>query len=357
MGKIKIGIVTLYDDNNYGNKLQAYALQRVFEKKSVVVEQLIDDEKTFTIKVKKFLKKLLNKKKNVLNKERYGCFLEFNKNIKYAKVFKGALKTKMKKNIKFDKYIVGSDQVWNPGKKGIKGKYLLDFTKSSEKYSYAASFGKSDIPSKFFKKYSKELSKFKRISVREKHGIDIIKKLDIKKEIAHTLDPTLLLTADEWKNIEKQPKSINKEEKYILLYFLGNMSLEVKEKIESYSQRNGLKIINLMDKESSVYETGPSEFVYLIHNADLIISDSFHACVFSFIFKKPFIVLNRQQEGFNNMNSRIESFLTMFKLEKAMYNGEIFDNSNMYDSSVDKKFELEKNNSLSFIDNILKEEK
>ena len=113
-----------------------------------------------------------------------------------------------------EKIIVGSDQVWNYNCSGNDTTFLLDWCETSKKYSYAASFGVAELPEQQVPFFKEQLSKFRYISVREKTGQDICEKqLGLSAEVV--LDPTLLLTKDEWANrfcIQA------KDKKYILVY-------------------------------------------------------------------------------------------------------------------------------------------
>ena len=119
----------------------------------------------------------------------------------------------------------------------------------------------------------------------------------------------------------KVSKNIDYSKPYILTYFLGNRSEQIESDMKKYAREYNYKLYNLMDyTQFNVFISGPSEFIYLIEHASLVLTDSFHACVFSFLFNKPFLVYSRQSDNMENMMSRIETFLSKFHLERKYVN-------------------------------------
>ena len=137
------------------------------------------------------------------------------------------------------------------------------------------------------------------------------------------IDPTMLIDCKEWEKICIQPKNIKKIkcDRYILVYFLGKLSNSRKKEIERVAYENKCKIINILDQKSPFYVSGTSEFLWLEKNAYLICTDSFHSSVFALLFNRPFVIFNREEEGMENMGSRIETLLNKFKIENRRYNG------------------------------------
>lgn len=332
----KVGIITLTGNSNFGNKLQSYALNKV-------ISNMGND--TYTIKnyqitnnrdktIKDYLKDIKNKclevKGYILKKDcrkevkRKKVFTKFDRNIRYYKKVI-TLKKSKEFNCKFDYFIVGSDQVWNPKYNSLSPVELLEFADEKKRNSYAASFGISDIPKEYEEKAKRELLKFKNISVREEAGKKIIYKLTNRDDIVVSIDPTMLLTGDEWDKISIKPKKIIENEKYILNYFLGELSESRKKEIEKIAQKDNCKIINILEKNDPYYINGPSEFLWLEKHAYLICTDSFHSAVFAILYSKPFVVFNREDND-ANMNSRLETLLSKFKLEDRYYQGKITDN-------------------------------
>lgn len=316
----KIGIITLNGNTNFGNRLQNYALQEIVKKidNNIEVSSIWVKENSFVRFVKDSIKHILKRIKKNENKNttrRYKNFKKFtDNNIKVYYVKKNKLNNL---DSIFDNYIVGSDQVWNQTELKKNELCLCSFSQKENIISYAASFGTSKISTECIDILKKEISKFKYISVREKSGMDIILKYTEKKDVIVTVDPTMLLTKQEWEKIEKMPE-VKLPKKYILNYFLGNISEKAKEEINRIANEYDCEIINILDITDKYYVSGPSEFLTLIKNAFLICTDSFHSCVFSIIYNKPFVVFERLGSK-ENMNSRIETLLETFDFKERMF--------------------------------------
>lgn len=316
----QIGIVTINDNNNYGNRLQNYAVQEILTRMNNKVLTLKNDAYSNT-KNKYLLRKIKNinyKGNYAKDRERSDNFKEFNKYINFSKK---KITPYTKINNKFDYFIAGSDQVWNPASR-LRDVDLLNFASDDKRISFAASFGISELPEKYNKRVKKELAKFKAISVREEAGKKIVEKLTNRHDVKVLVDPTMMLTSNDWDKVAKKPSQLKKNEKYILNYFLGDLSEKRTIEIKKFAKENNCKIINILDKNSQFYECGPSEFLYLEKNAYLICTDSFHSCVFAVIYNKPFVVFNRKDNRVN-MNSRIETLLNKFNLCNKKYTGKL----------------------------------
>ncbi len=309
----KACIITLYGNNNYGNKLQNYALQTTLEKIGFEVKSLRNVVKT------NFLKEIYHNLKNLtsnrkLNQEKTKNFINFNHEfMNYTDyLIKGDQGFEKIEN--FDKYVVGSDQVWNHWNKEVPAVMFAPFATKDKVLSYSASFAIPSLESRFIPQYKIGLSNFSHISVREDAGAKIVKEV-IDREVPVTLDPTLLLTSKDWEIVEK-PLGFDLPKNYLVSCFIGNRSLEQTNKINEYAKQEGLEVIYLYDASHPKYYTiGPSEFLYLFHHAKMIMTDSFHACVFSYIYQVPFLAFNRLGSS-TNMNSRINTLLRVFDLNE-----------------------------------------
>ncbi len=322
-----IGIITI-QSKNLGNRLQNYALQFMLDKLGVNAITIkrkyyyTKKEKNKTIMSKlvspiykidyyKFFPYKIAQKINKL--ERTYNYEMFNKNyINLSNFYDEELNEKNDKKI--NGYIVGSDQVWNPEFNMLTGIDLLNFTSNEKKFSYAASFGISQLPEYSKDMFKTQLSLFKKLSVREKAGKLIINKLMNREDVIVHPDPTLLIKKEEWDMLAEKPLYLKKK-KYILTYFLGDLDQELLLKIKKVAIEYDCEIIELLNKNNKFYSVGPKEFLFLEKNAFLICTDSFHSSVFAFIFDVPFIVFDRKQKGKSSMNSRIESFLETYYLK------------------------------------------
>lgn len=214
-----------------------------------------------------------------------------------------------------DLYVVGSDQIWNVFyETGRDPAFYFDFVTQGRKASYAASFSYVDIPQAEKDRIAGYLQTFDAVSVREKHGLQLLQDMNIIGK--WVLDPVFLLSVEEWKSLMTD---FQKKEPYLLVYdFEGNDSLKVFAK--QYAQEHGLKIYNINDTYPLRYadrnfsKAGPREFLSLIYNCDAFVSNSFHGTAFSILFHKPVYVFNRHR---HKVNSRMESLLTLFDLKQC----------------------------------------
>lgn len=139
------------------------------------------------------------------------------------------------------------------------------------------------------------------LSCRENASAKIMSEL-LRKDIPCLLDPTLLLSSEDWTKIAR---CSNTPQKYILLYVLGELTGEYKKYVEELSNKTGCKVVDVMnDKQYAC--CNPSRFVGLILHSDRVVSDSYHAYVFATIFHRPFTFIDRVGCGMN-MNSRMET--------------------------------------------------
>lgn len=349
----KIAIVTINDNNNYGNRLQNYAVQETIKKigkfNVITIKNLprFNNKGTLLHMIKKIIAQMYSNIKKYIsnNRKRSKCFKNFNKNIKFSYNYK-TIYSNM--NNKFDYFIVGSDQVWKPTYGRMSQMDLLSFADPGKRISFSASFGVDKLKENEKRRAKKELEKFKAISVREEAGKKIIENLKINKNVEVLVDPTMLLSDKEWNTVIKKVDGVEKK-KYILNYFLGNLSETRKKEIDKIAQKYDCKVINLLDKNDEFYKTGPSEFLYLEKEAFLVCTDSFHSSVFSIIFDTPFIVFDREDNNVN-MNSRIDTLLRKFNLEDRRFNGKITDKLLKCDYTDAKKIlKIEKEKSNAFL--------
>lgn len=316
MKKIRAGIITL-QSVNYGNRLQNYALQTVLAKLNIDVESINYKEANYLSKYLKTLIKGVIYFDKELKRElkRIRAFEKWNKkNIVYShkKIIYFS-----KSNRKIDEYdyvITGSDQVWHPN---MAYASLLTFVKPNKRISYAASFGVDELTKDEQIKYLPEISEFSNISVRERSGVKIVEEICSKKAI-HVLDPTMLLSKDEWIFKEIKPSNLENSE-YILIYSLGEILPDLLKKCRELANKENLQILNVM---SDFYTVDPFEFIYLINHAKFLITDSFHGTVFSILLNTPFVVFNRTGR-LNKIFTRIESLLEDFEIKNRVYDSSL----------------------------------
>jgi hypothetical protein len=227
-----------------------------------------------------------------------------------------------------DLYIAGSDQIWHP-KYHEYGDFFLSLAPPKRRFSYAASFGVSEIPGNLKDYYSKHLKSFEKISVREEDGKRIVEELTGRHDIVVVPDPTMLLAREDWDStiIDARPIDMPKR-KYLIVYALHDFTPKNQEKINKYAEKNKLEVYQIMgDMYNNKYHIpDPREFVYLIKNAECVFTDSFHCCIFSIIYHRPFIVFERA-DG-QKMSSRLMTLTNRFQLHQAMSDGKaVFDST------------------------------
>ena len=339
----KVAIVTI-ESLNYGNRLQNYALQEILKSLSCSVKTLhrVHESKTVTSCAKRMAQNILQTKA--------AKFRRFDANIDFSDVILGKDDYPNGLAEKFDYFVVGSDQVWNPYYAFAGGECdFLTFAKNDQKISYAASFGVSIIPEKKEIEYAEYLKSFKSISVREHQGAIIVKKLS-GRDATVVLDPTLLLDEEDWMKVEK--KSLCRPKgKYIFVYALGDKTDRFENKIKQLKEKYEIFDVRSVQKNGKELPIGPSEFLYLIRNSEEVLTDSFHATVFSIIFHKRYITFNRP--GLN-MNSRIESLAKVVGAKSQLTGcGDLDCEKGMYYIKVDELLKEERHNSIEFLKNTL----
>lgn len=312
---MKIGIVTLFGYSNYGNRLQNYATQIILEKKGYDVETLVCVKKPIKEKFKYLIYESLALF-NFSNTKRRHLFKKFCDNhlhINFVKTKNGLIPEKISED--YDFFITGSDQVWNPIiRKKEKYNFFLRFANPEQRIALAPSIAYPDIPKDCFTEYIIGLNGFQYLSCREQNGSELIEKMTNKK-CETIIDPTLYVEASEWRKIAGYEKIKNN---YILLLFLGDISEELKKKIINYAKINEMKVVDLFSKNSTFFNSDPLNFVRLIDNASLVLTDSFHGTAFSINLNTPFYVFDRKQNIYeaNHMSSRIVSLIDTFKLNE-----------------------------------------
>jgi len=340
---MKIGILTLPLHTNYGGNIQAFALMTVLKKMGH--EVLLIDRKKNRITFSEYLLGVAKRvvSRHVLNKKDVVVFLEEKRKKEYPIIASSAIQfinnyvspqtksfyssEELAKGIDayyFDAIIVGSDQVWRPKYAPNIQDYFLGFLKDRttvKRIAYAPSFATSDweFSSREQKECGQYLKKFNSVSVREDSGVHLCRsKFNVQAE--HVLDPTMLLETTDYLAICKNSDLMDKSNKDLLVYIL-DMNNDKKIAISSIRDNFGYTDFyvnnNVLDKRAPVEDRvyPPVEnWLAGFAKAKYVVTDSFHACVFSILFNKPFIVYANKQRGV----TRFESLLKMFGLERRM---------------------------------------
>lgn len=324
---MQIKTITCHDVYNHGASLQAYALQTCLESLGHKVE-IIDykpdylsryyslwsvDNPVYDRLIVKQLYLVAKLPGRIMALKRKRLFDEFTK--KYLKLtsIRYHSNEELKRNPpQADVYIAGSDQIWNTlFGNGRDAAFYLDFApKTSKRISYAASFATEDVVEEYKPFVRKMLQNFDVISIRERCSLPLLKTMGWADGVA-VCDPVFLLSKAQWESRIPQQQI---KERYLLVYDT-EFSNQLKRIAQRIAKKKDLKIYNVSgsrigyaDKE--LWASGPLDFVRLVRDAEYVISNSFHASVFSMIFERDFCVVNRSE----GINERMKSLLMSYNL-------------------------------------------
>lgn len=393
-----IGIITLYYKNyNIGGLLQAYALQKILSNLNIESEQVrvwhykreyITFQNKVSRKIGHIIKNPIKEAKVTINNSnlkkrrkliqdelliRENLMEQFMDRIPHSNEVYDIYNISESLQL-YNGYIVGSDQIWNDDyitQDYMKINMLSFVPNTILKMSYAASIGKHNNFKDWFINDLDYLKKFDAISVREKTANAFLKKRKIESIV--TLDPTLLLEKDEWNKFVNKEK-LECKSQYVFTYFLGK-DKENRIIAEKIAQRKNLSIVNFAhainyfrdeDKyygDYKIVEYSPDDFINYIANAKIVITDSFHAAVFSIIFNKEFWIVPRLDDsGISSMNSRLNDLLEAYGIQERYINTrEDAENKNLYKKinydDVNKHLNEQRKDSIEFIVNSIHKQK
>ena len=330
----RIGIITIQKCDNFGADLQAYALgaklrlmgydaeniDYLFYKnprhrggkmeKPVLPISPKNRVKEVLFPVLTVFRRLRNFSRQAKRDERFEAW--FKENVRVGEEYR-SVESLYENPPKYDVYMVGSDQVWNPRLYSNIKPYFLDFVPQGAKcVSYASSFGVSELSGPVFHKYKQWLKKFSHIGLREKKGVETVEAMALNAEVAHVLDPTLLLTANDWEKVAIRPEDAPAD-KYLLLYDLiasqGTVDLA-----RRWAAQEGWQVIRI-----GAGAHGSGEFAWLFAHAQSVVTNSFHGTAFAVLNHKPFYSV--VPSGMTNA-SRIESLLNTISLQHRLVRAE-----------------------------------
>lgn len=364
---MKIDIITRHSVPNYGSLLQSYATQNAIKKlghESEIINYTRYEERSENlanalIKGKKwdknFLLRFIYKAIQTPNYAKmYNEFAKYRKEfLKETEVQYGNMEELLENPPQADVYCSGSDQIWGKiGTVDFDEAYFLEFVKNKKCIAYASSFGKTELSENLNNNLDKLLKKYTKILVRENSAKDLLQKRNIDN-VEWVLDPTLLLSQDEWKELaQKSEKKKNK--KYVLIYQLHD-NKEFEKYAEKFAKEKGLELLRLTSSIYHIVRTGkmvylptPYDLLSYFENAEYVLTDSFHATVFSIIFNKKFIDIL----PVNKTGTRIESILNLFGIEnrilKSYEDMKLIENPIDY-NKVNEKLKIEREKSLRLL--------
>lgn len=350
---MKVGILTLHSQLNYGGVLQAYALQETV--KSLGHDVTIIDRAMF--RKKGNFRGILDNRSvidwvNFIGRGLlgFGDFADLKRRLNTNRFINRVLNlspysfftwNEAPKSLGVDILVVGSDQVWNPTDPNVLSTHLLEGAPKIKAISYAASFGIKQIPAELVTQYHNGLARFKQISVRESEGEKLVNVLGYK--VAKVLDPVLLADTKIWNKISTNRENKSKS---LFCYFLSQKIEDVHSSLLEFAHaqnasvrvftmegcielppsiRDSIKIpVTALKQRFSrlklMRAATPDEFVSAIRSSTWVITDSFHALAFSLLFKKNVRVLRPTDEFRKGMFSRIEETVANYLTGPAISN-------------------------------------
>lgn len=313
---MRVGIITLSLENNYGGILQNFALQKVLKDMGHTPMTCrwtgytnLGFIKSALISVCKGLKSFPTTPW-AYNRARKGLEDFIKQNIKY-RLYRDP--NKFLRWFKPDAMVIGSDQVWRPKYNSHLYSAYLDFVPSGsiKRIAYAASFGVGEW------EYSAEqenkckdlIGRFDAVSVREQSGVELCKE-HYGVNAQWVLDPTLLLEKEVYESL---CKSIHKSDESILVYMV-DYSEPIKQQAEELSKITGLPIRIIEADKGVTAEDSVAKWLAAFRDAKYVITDSFHGTVFSIIFEKQFWTIGNAERGL----SRFESLMQLYNLQDRL---------------------------------------
>lgn len=318
----RVGIVTLPGRFNCGNRLQNYASTWIYEQLGYEVESIVLGDTRIVRYMKQVAKKALGRPTASIEErmlpERLAAFDHFNDLINIRTVCSAGGNWKNE----FTFFSVGSDQVWNMEMVGRKsGWYFLQFAEKHQRIALAPSIGLGSLNKKQSFVLERGIDGFNNLSIRESRGAELIKECS-GRDAKVICDPTLVVPAKEWRRVAND--ALVPSGTYVLAFFLGDLKTEANVVLNKLRIQGLSQVIKLgCSTDHDELPAGPAEFISLIDNAAHVVTDSFHAAVFSSILRTPLTIVRR--EGGANMFSRLETLSRMLDIEEKVYGSPTYD--------------------------------
>lgn len=301
-----IGIVTLWGNTNYGNRLQNLAVERLVLQQGLCPRTLVyaptnnGPLQRLKAKVSEFLHtpQMAGRRK---------AFDRFNQNYLHP--------LDISRQSECAAFICGSDQIWNYTFPEFGPEMFLAFANDKPTCALAASFGVSSVPDELSSFYASLIEQIDFISVREDAGADLVRQLS-GRSAEVLVDPTMALAKDEWEALAV--REVQTRKPYAFTYFLGKRPDGLEDRIKRELEIDDTVSFNDV-KRPEFFAADPLEFVASIAQSSVVVTDSFHGAVFSIIFEKPFIVYRRDTAE-KSMASRLATLLGIFGMEKNNIN-------------------------------------
>ena len=360
---MRVGIITFHFVNNFGGMLQAYALRRAVEESCGIDTEIIDYRNWFirlcdwirllpiTTNPEEIRSGFETMGDRIARRRRFGLFTKDNNKLSRKYTNHWQLNHHPPGD---DKYICGSDQVWNPYlTMGVSYSYFLCFEHEPlNKIAYAPSFGTDGIGWLAEKRIGKNIKNFGFLSVRERSGQELIKKI-AGRDAERLIDPTFLIEKAEWERLGRNP--LVSDEPYILLYIMQRDE-EVYDYAKKIKEQKGLRIVEISRYgyqpgfiDEILVDVGPTEFLGLFRDAAFICTNSYHGLAYSIIFEKEFFLMKCRR-----FSARINNLLDMLKIDASLDNSDQATLSADYDREyVRGTIAAEKKKAISYLRNSL----
>ncbi|MBO0594580.1 polysaccharide pyruvyl transferase family protein [Nesterenkonia sp. E16_7] len=312
---------------NYGGVLQAFALQSAVRN----LGHSVDTDISTRLGTRESSKRLITRTASVILGRPVGFWPKMaRKNAATLQFIERKMTTvelfgfggRLRKSVmaEYSAIIVGSDQVWRPDY-GDVGSYMLDFLPAKsdvKRLAYAASFG-TDRPEPGLIAVADNAQRFDRVSVREAAGVELAQSM-WGVEAVQMPDPTILLDRVQYEAIADtvgSPEGIEREKFYVSSYLLD--ADEYKRDLVDHVGRSFEMSTRRVDQRegapgSSHVRAGVDEWLRELRHSTIVVTDSFHGCVFALIFNKPFLAIGNAARGM----SRFESLLSTFDLDSRL---------------------------------------
>lgn len=327
---MKVGILTFPNSTSYGASLQMYALYHTVEEMGYEAEAInyFNAHMKGNLHLEK-MQKLSPWKRMIrvrltqlLHCRQHLGFWMFEKSMtKYPSRSFSAREQLPEIGERYGAVICGSDQVWNPDITNADLSYFLDFCgQKTARISYAPSFGVESLSESLSYAVTKELNRFSWLSVREESGRKLIRQI-ANRDAQLVVDPTLLMNAQQWTQYEISHPAVKGD---YILYYTVRSSASLWQYCTNLAQRHNLKILRIgsnvisrnkkrNDMVEYVCDVSPGEWLYLVHHARCVVTNSFHGTAFSINYRKDFYV-----EFSSLTNSRLTHIINTLGLENQV---------------------------------------
>ncbi len=320
--KKSVAVITLPGSFNYGNRLQNYAVTNIYESLGYRVDTLQIAERFNLVQqleriVRKALGRTYGSPEDNMTPQRRAAFERFDSNIQMRTIDYDLKRLASE----YDYFSVGSDQVWNPSYIVYNDDwFFLKFARPEQRIALAPSVGLDSLDCFQRARLRSGLKGFAGPSVRERRGAELIKECSgIDARVI--CDPTLALSPEDWRRVSND--ALTPQDPYVFTYLLGGVGAEAEDVLRVATKDGELPVVSLTDRQRDAeLDAGPAEFISLIDNAQHVVTDSFHAAVFSALMQTPLTIVHR--DGGASMFSRLETLAQNLGLEDKIYGSQTY---------------------------------